>query len=148
MLNALMELESLKYATRFEVEHDLQHSGDEWKGRGYYQVESIWLRWVNGEGNTITELKIEKFRNTFTGSYEKSIEYVEESIKKVREFLDRNYDNGFGSQELDGIVWMIDGSWFERHEYDGSEHWVYKVRPQFPTEEESLRLKSSFIKGG
>jgi hypothetical protein len=131
-----------------ELEHNLQPCGDAFKGGGYYQVESIWLRWVDVNSNTITELRIEKFRNSFTGSHEKADEHIQKSIKKVQEFLDRNYEEGFGTQQLDGTVWMSDGSWFERYEYDGSEHWVYKVRPKFPTEEKSLRLRSSFIKGG
>lgn len=44
--------------------------------------------------------------------------------KDLDEFLnqlDIDYDNGFGEQELFGYVWMNDGTWFERHEYDGAE---------------------------
>lgn len=40
-----------------------------------------------------------------------------------------NYDDGFGSQHLFGIVWFKDGSWLERYEYDGSEGWVFKRTP-------------------
>jgi len=48
------------------------------------------------------------------------------------------YDDGYGSQELFGIIWYHDGTWSERHEYDGSEEWRYKCCPTVP---EYLRRK-------
>lgn len=48
------------------------------------------------------------------------------------EELDFNYNNGFGSQRLFGVVWFKDGSWLERYEYDGSEEWVLKRTPDIP----------------
>lgn len=44
-----------------------------------------------------------------------------------------NYDDGFGSQHLFGVVWFKDGSWLERSEYDGSEKWVLKCTPDVPS---------------
>lgn len=49
------------------------------------------------------------------------------------EELDFNYNNGFGSQRLFGVVWFKDGSWLERYEYDGSEEWVLKRTPDIPS---------------
>jgi len=46
--------------------------------------------------------------------------------------IDFEYDDGYGTQELDGTVWFEDGSWLERGEYDGSEWWDRKVRPEIP----------------
>lgn len=43
-----------------------------------------------------------------------------------------NYDDGFGSQHLFGVIWFKDGSWLERSEYDGSENWVLKRTPDVP----------------
>lgn len=43
--------------------------------------------------------------------------------------LDFEYDRGFGSQELEGVVVFKDHTWLERHEYDGSEWWEYKKCP-------------------
>ena len=43
-----------------------------------------------------------------------------------------NYDDGFGSQHLFGVVWFKDGSWLERTEYNGSEGWVFKRTPDVP----------------
>ena len=48
--------------------------------------------------------------------------------------LNFNYDDGYGSQELYGIVWFKDGSWFKREEEDGLEWWVYTSVPQIPDE--------------
>jgi len=48
--------------------------------------------------------------------------------------LDFTYDAGYGSQELDGTVWLLDGTWFTRGEYDGSEWWEYHVLPEIPSE--------------
>lgn len=43
------------------------------------------------------------------------------------EYLD--YDDGYGSQVWSGWVSFTDGTWIERHEYDGSEWWEYKKTP-------------------
>jgi len=40
-----------------------------------------------------------------------------------------NYDAGYGSQNFFGFILLNDNSWFERHEYDGSECWVHKKQP-------------------
>jgi len=45
-------------------------------------------------------------------------------------YKNTNYNNGYGSQELDGIVVFNDNSWLERWEYDGSEGWDFKQTPQ------------------
>ena len=42
------------------------------------------------------------------------------------------YDNSYGTQELFGIIWINNGNWLERHEYDGSEWWEYKSPPVIP----------------
>lgn len=41
-----------------------------------------------------------------------------------------NYDNGYGGQELFGLIVFTNGSWIERYEYDGSEWWEYKETPK------------------
>jgi len=48
------------------------------------------------------------------------------------EFLDRQYDSGYGEQKLFGIVWLQDGSWLTRGEYDGKEWWEHNKRPLIP----------------
>lgn len=51
------------------------------------------------------------------------------AIEDILGSLDFNYDSGYGSQELFGYIWYVDGSWSERLEYDGSESWGHKERP-------------------
>ncbi len=49
--------------------------------------------------------------------------------------LNFDYDSGYGSQELFGNIWYNDGTWSERGEYDGSEWWEHKSRPDIPAGE-------------
>lgn len=48
--------------------------------------------------------------------------------------LDFEYDNGYGGQELDGTIWCLNGTWFTRGEYDGSEWWERHAYPAIPQE--------------
>ena len=52
-------------------------------------------------------------------------------VKRVEDLplLNVEYDDGYGSQELEGIVLFKDGTWLEREEYDGSEWWRYLTPP-------------------
>lgn len=43
--------------------------------------------------------------------------------------LDFNYSSGYGGQELFGTIWLKDGTWYDRGEYDGSEWWEYHKCP-------------------
>lgn len=60
---------------------------------------------------------------------------VSVSFKNHAEFLkalvslDFEYDNGYGGQELFGIIVFTDGTWLTRGEYDGSEWWAYHACP-------------------
>ena len=58
--------------------------------------------------------------------------YSAYDFDKFLDQLDYEYDNGFGGQELYGVIWYKDGTWSERGEYDGSEWWVYKCCPIIP----------------
>jgi len=55
-------------------------------------------------------------------------------LSTVLPHLNFEYDNGYGTQELFGYVWFTDGSWSERDEYDGSERWTHKSRPNYDEE--------------
>jgi len=60
---------------------------------------------------------------------------VDHNAEAYREFLESlnfNYDNGFGRQELYGTIWMNDGTWLIRGEYDGSEWWEWHSLPEIP----------------
>jgi hypothetical protein len=46
--------------------------------------------------------------------------------------LDFEYDNGYGVQNLYGTIWLTNGAWLEREEYDGAECWRYLKCPELP----------------
>jgi len=43
-----------------------------------------------------------------------------------------NYHKGYGGQELFGTIWLKNGLWMTRDEYDGSEWWDLHKRPPLP----------------
>jgi hypothetical protein len=48
--------------------------------------------------------------------------------------LDFEYDDGYGGQELYGVIWYEDGTWSSRGEYDGAEWWVHNKCPDIPND--------------
>jgi hypothetical protein len=58
--------------------------------------------------------------------------YTSEEFEEFMSKLDFDYDDGYGSQYLDGTVWLENGTWLERGEYDGSEWWYLKSTPKIP----------------
>ena len=60
--------------------------------------------------------------------------YTKEDWESFLDSLNFNYDSGYGTQHLFGIVWLYDGTWLERSEYDGAEGWDYKRCPLIPVE--------------
>ena len=61
--------------------------------------------------------------------------HTDEERKQFDVFMDREYDDGYGSQELFGTLWLSDDSWAERGEYDGSEWWAIRSCPKPPIKE-------------
>ena len=58
--------------------------------------------------------------------------YTEDEYKQFLSDIDKTYNNGYGGQELDGMIWYEDGTWTSRGEYDGSEWWNYHEVPDIP----------------
>jgi hypothetical protein len=58
--------------------------------------------------------------------------YTQEEYNEFLSILDRDYNNGYGGQELDGMIWYEDGTWTTRGEYDGSEWYEYHEVPEIP----------------
>ena len=46
--------------------------------------------------------------------------------------LNFEYDEGYGWQEIFGTVWLKNGNWLMRSEYDGSEWWEHREIPEIP----------------
>ena len=49
--------------------------------------------------------------------------YTKDEYDKFLNFLDFDYDNGYGGQLLYGVIFCENGIWLQRGEYDGSEWW-------------------------
>ena len=62
------------------------------------------------------------------------LNYSEAQYSEFLNSLDFSYNSGYGGQELFGTVWLEDGTWLSRGEYDGSEWWEHNVLPEIPTE--------------
>lgn len=62
------------------------------------------------------------------------LNYTEEDFTKFLDKLNFFYDAGYGGQEVFGTIWLTDGTWFSRGEYDGSEWWQYNVCPEIAEE--------------
>lgn len=60
--------------------------------------------------------------------------YSDEDYTNFLNSLDFNYNSGFGGQELFGMIWLNDGTWIERGEYDGLEWWELRKLPKIPDE--------------
>jgi hypothetical protein len=58
--------------------------------------------------------------------------YTEDEYNQFLSDIDREYNNGYGGQELDGMIWYEDGTWTTRGEYDGSEWYEYHEVPDIP----------------
>ena len=59
--------------------------------------------------------------------------FNEDEFNEFLNKLDFEYDDGYGTQELHGVVWLQDGTWLSRHEYDGSEYWEHNHLPKIPS---------------
>lgn len=60
--------------------------------------------------------------------------YTEYDYQQFLTQIDYTYDNGYGGQELFGIIWYTDGTWSSRGEYDGAEWWIHNKCPEIPSE--------------
>lgn len=60
--------------------------------------------------------------------------HTQDQFHAFLEMLDFEYDDGYGGQELFGTIWLTNGSWMTRGEYDGSEWWETNSLPEIPQE--------------
>lgn len=64
--------------------------------------------------------------------------YNDEQLQSFLNDIDREYDDGYGWQELFGFIWWKDGTWSSRYEYDGSESWIHNEVPTYPLSREEM----------
>lgn len=62
----------------------------------------------------------------------KSTRTVEDETNFIRVLHSIDYDDGYGIQQLFGVIVFKNGTWMERREYDGSEWWEYYRVPTEP----------------
>ena len=55
--------------------------------------------------------------------------YTNEDYQIFLDSLNYEYEDGWGTQELYGNVWLTDNTWYSRGECDGSEWWEYHKCP-------------------
>lgn len=92
---------------------------------------------INGRSIKWAKLVIDGFAltNDFDAEGETIVLKSGYGVADIAEFydeLDFDYDNGFGTQVVDGTIVFTDGTWLTRGEYDGSEWWENHVCPQEP----------------
>lgn len=63
---------------------------------------------------------------------ELSVGHTQEEFDSFMNELDFMYDSSYGGQELHGTIWLQDGTWMERGEYDGKEWWHRVSMPKIP----------------
>jgi hypothetical protein len=59
--------------------------------------------------------------------------YTDKELMDFLQALNYEYDSGYGTQYLDGVIWLKNGAWIVREEYDGSEWWAHRIRPTPPS---------------
>lgn len=64
--------------------------------------------------------------------------YDDKDLQAFMVALDFTYDSGYGTHRLFGTVWLKDGTWLSRGEYDGSEWWEQHKCPPIPTNLDAL----------
>ena len=85
------------------------------------------------EGKTVKCAVVKYGEYQITAEYFLPCNYTRAEYDAFLQSLDFEYDDGFGLQELYGIIWYTDGTWSERYEYDGRENWVHKKIPVIPS---------------
>ena len=74
-------------------------------------------------------LIINHFDTNLTTEGNVRFQTLEKALEVVHSWY---YDSGYGAQELFGTIVMQDGSWYTRHQYDGSESWEHHTVPKTP----------------
>lgn len=58
--------------------------------------------------------------------------YSQDELDSFMLKMNFEYDSGYGCQFLHGTIWLKNGSWIRREEYDGSEWWEVVSCPKKP----------------
>ena len=71
--------------------------------------------------------------------------HTDKELKEFKEYLDFEYDNGFGIAEVYGTIMSKQNYWLERWDYDGSEGWEIIQKPLFDKSETIKKETKVFV---
>lgn len=89
------------------------------------------LQEIEGKEVLCTYIRTDTYGNE-DKRYNLRLNYTPKEYDEFLESIDFNYDDGYGGQELFGVIWYVDGTWSDRGEYDGSEWWEHNTCPVIP----------------
>lgn len=87
----------------------------------------------NGLDLVCAEIRYEEEWGKNTNNIVLKVGHTKEQAEAFYNQLNFKYNNGYGSQELFGTVWLTYGVWLSRWEYDGSEGWQVNKCPNIPS---------------
>ena len=70
-----------------------------------------------------------------------SRDYTQEKFINFLVSLDFDYEEGYGMQEIHGIIWFENNTWASREEHGDCEYWQHNSCPVIPEELESVTNK-------
>lgn len=79
-------------------------------------------------------IKYDKYDDEDAVRFILKVNHDDQEFQSFLNSLDFEYDHGYGIQHLFGTVWLKDGTWLQRGEYDGSEWWDHRIYPTIPKE--------------
>ena len=93
-----------------------------------FNIKSIALKLRKGFGDTVLCMVIKDFQDHVE---DRDGIVLSGPAKTLAREFNVEYNDGYGSQELFGTIWMTDGTWYTRGEYDGSEWWEHHACPDW-----------------
>lgn len=96
----------------------------------FFSGENLWNETIN---------ILEQFSKTFDDVYWIGGDDFTISKEQFKELANTHYYAGFGSPKVATDLKVVGKDWWlERHEYDGSEWWEFKVLPIKPKEKKKV----------
>lgn len=89
---------------------------------------------INVEGVNYSTPFLHKGKRVKSKELSLPVGYTQEEYNNFLNELDFEYDESWGHQFIYGTIWLKDGMWIERGEYDGSEWWKLVEHPEIPNE--------------
>ena len=121
-------MESLKHA-RKELQDVLQKAKIE-----LTEIRCAALSYERENPEDLTEENADSYESYLRHKIQLVLNYTAEEFESFLQQLDFEYYCGYGAQYLHGTIWLTEGRWLTRGEYDGAEWWEIHVYPEIPEE--------------